>query len=46
MSQMEIICKSCGHKWDQENRGSINMYYCPKCGTIGHVDREFEVIYT
>ncbi|MHA1650224.1 MAG: DUF1660 family phage protein [Candidatus Helarchaeota archaeon] len=39
---MEIICKVCGYKWEQEESASLSIFYCPKCGTIGRLNHEFE----
>ncbi|MHA1264462.1 MAG: hypothetical protein ACTSRS_04425 [Candidatus Helarchaeota archaeon] len=44
---MEIKCKACGYIWNQDSTDeSLSIYYCPKCGQIGHPNTEFEIIST
>ncbi len=36
-----LKCKSCGYEWTPETINSHSIYYCPKCGMIGHLQKQF-----
>ncbi len=45
LSKNNIIkCKSCGYEWKEEEIESHDIFYCPKCGMIGHLQKQFNLI--
>ena len=39
-----LKCKSCGYEWIQEKMNSHTIYYCPRCGMIGHLHEQFNLM--
>ena len=39
-----LKCKACQYQWAEEKKTLHALFYCPKCGMIGHLNDKFILI--